>query len=319
MSYATTRKPGKDFLDKPSYLRLGEKEVKERADKAYERLRSCNLCPWNCSVDRIEGKKKGVCRSFSKPIVSSYNLHFGEEPVISGKRGSGTIFFTNCTLHCVFCQNYPISQLGAGKEYSDEELAEMMLYLQKRGAHNINFVTPTHFVANILNALHIAMRKGFEIPLVYNTSGYESVETLKLLDGIVDIYLPDIKYSDNRMAKKYSRALNYVENNRAALKEMFRQVGLLVVDENGVAVKGLIIRHLILPENIAGTRDSMEFIAKEISPLVTISLMSQYFPAYKAHEYRELSRRITVSEYLQAIKDMEAAGLKNGWIQDFLW
>ena len=319
MSCATTRKLKKNSLAEPSYLRLGEKEIKERAEKAYERLRSCDLCPWRCGVNRIDGKKKGVCRSFSKPIISSYNLHFGEESPISGTRGSGTIFFTNCTLHCVFCQNYPISQIGAGEEYSDEELAEMMLYLQKRGAHNINFVTPTHFIANILKATYIAVGKGFRIPLVYNTSGYELVDTLKLLDGIIDIYLPDIKYSDNKMGKKYSRALNYVDYNRSALKEMFRQVGLLSLNEEGIAVRGLIIRHLVLPDNIAGTEESLRFIAEELSPEVAISLMSQYFPAYKASSYQELSRRLTAKEYLRAVEEMRKSGLKNGWTQEFLW
>lgn len=319
MNLERTRKQGKDSWDEPSYLRLELHEIKRRVEIAYSRLRSCDLCPWRCRVDRVNGKKRGVCRSFSKVRVASYNLHFGEEPPISGKRGSGTIFFSNCTLHCVFCQNYPISQIGVGKEYSDEELAGMMLYLQDKGAHNVNFVTPTHFVANILNALHFAVKKGFRLPLVYNTSGYEVVDTLKLLDGVIDIYLPDIKYSDDKMAKKYSRAKEYVKHNREALKEMYRQVGNLILNDDGVAVRGLIIRHLVLPNDISGTRESMKFIAEELSPDVTVSLMSQYFPAYKASSYRELWRRITPQEYLAAVEAMEDYGLKKGWTQDFLW
>ncbi len=319
MSLERTLKREKNSWDEPSYLGLGVGEIKRRAELAYEGLRSCELCPWRCRVNRMEGGKRGVCRSYSRVKVASYNLHYGEEPPISGRRGSGTIFFSNCTLRCVFCQNYPISQLGTGKEYSDEELAEMMLYLQEEGAHNINFVTPTHFVANILNALYIAVNKGFRLPLVYNTSGYELEETLKLLDGIIDIYLPDIKYSDDKMAKKYSRAKDYVKHNRAALKEMYRQVGNLILNEEGVAVRGLIIRHLVLPNDISGTRESLRFIAEELSPEVTISLMSQYFPAYRASSYRELWRRITPREYLAAVEAMELYGLKNGWTQDFLW
>ncbi len=307
----------------PSYRRLLKSgELEKRVEEAYKRLESCNLCPWRCGVNRLKNEKRGVCRSGLNPMVSSYNLHFGEEPVLSGTRGSGTIFFTNCTLRCVFCQNFPISQLGAGKEYSVEELAEMMLELQAKGAHNINFVTPSHFIAQILKATLIAAEKGLSIPLVYNTSGYDAVDALRLLDGVVDIYLPDIKYSDNRVAKKYSRAKNCVEVNRAALKEMHRQVGDLVVDEEGIAVRGLIIRHLVLPNGLAGTKEAMEFIAKELSPNTVVSLMSQYFPAHKAHDYPELSRSITAEEYLEAIKYLEEAGLRRGWIQErtlFVW
>ncbi len=255
-------------------------------------------------------------------MISSYNLHFGEEPVLSGTKGSGTIFLTNCTLRCVFCQNYPISQLGAGKEYTVEEMADMMLELQEAGAHNINFVTPSHFIPQILKAILIAAEKGLSIPIVYNTSGYDAVDALRLLDGVVDIYLPDIKYSDNEVAKKLSRAKSYVEINRAALKEMHRQVGDLVVDENGIAVRGLIVRHLVLPNELAGTKEAMEFLAREISPNTVVSLMSQYFPAHKAYDFPEIARTITAEEYLKAIKYMEEAGLKRGWIQErhlFTW
>ncbi len=319
MNLGEIQRQGKNFWAEPSYLNLGLREIERRAEEALEKMYSCTLCPWKCGVNRFQGKKLGVCRSRSKAMVSSYNLHFGEEPPISGEKGSGTIFFTNCTLRCAFCQNYPISQYGAGKEYSDDELASMMLNLQDRGAHNINFVTPTHFVANILNALYIAVKKGLRIPLVYNTSGYELIETLKLLDGIIDIYLPDIKYSDNRMAKKYSMAKDYVKYNREALKEMYRQVGNLKLNKKGIAVKGLIIRHLVLPNGISGTRKALEFIAKELSPEVTVSLMSQYFPANKANSIPELSRGITSEEYFIAVREMKTLGLKNGWTQGFLW
>lgn len=303
--------------DKPSYYNFSLNQLRQRAEEAYEGYRNCKICPWNCSVDRFSGKKKGVCRSGASPMVSSYNLHFGEEPPISGKRGSGTIFFTNCTLRCVYCQNFPISQLGAGKVYTHQELAGMMLYLQQRGGHNINFVTPTHFVPSILLALSIAVEKGFRLPLVYNTSGYEKVETLRLLDGIVDIYLPDIKYSSDLMAKKYSRAKDYVKYNRQALKEMFRQVGFLKLNREGVAVRGLLIRHLVLPNDIAGSEESLKFIAKELSPDVHISLMSQYFPAYRARSIEELSRPILPEEYEKVLRIMDKLGMKRGWIQEY--
>ncbi len=303
--------------DKPSYLNIGLRELRRRAEEAYDSYSRCELCPWKCGVDRISMEKKGVCRSGAQPLVASYNLHHGEEPPISGERGSGTIFFTNCTLRCVYCQNYPISQLGAGRPYTHRELAEMMLYLQSRGAHNINFVTPTHFVPSILKALVMAVERGFRLPIVYNTSGYERVETLKLLEGVVDIYLPDIKYSSDRMAKKYSRAMNYVENNRKALKEMFRQVGPLKVDGKGVAVRGLLIRHLVLPNDIAGSEESLNFIARELSPEVPISLMSQYFPAYRARKIEELSRPISPEEYERVLEIMDRLGLRRGWIQEY--
>ncbi len=303
--------------DKPSYLNFTLRELKHRAERAYESYKSCEICPWRCRVDRFSLKKKGVCRSGSRPMVSSYNLHHGEEPPISGSRGSGTIFFTNCTLRCVYCQNYPISQLGAGKVYTHGELADMMLYLQRKGAHNINFVTPTHFVPSILKALVIAVEKGFRLPLVYNTSGYERVGTLRLLDGIVDIYLPDIKYSSDLMAKKYSRAKDYVRYNREALKEMFRQVGPLRLNREGVAVRGLLIRHLVLPNDIAGSEESLRFIAEELSPDVPISLMSQYFPAYKAKDIKELSRPILPEEYERVLELMDKFGLRRGWIQEY--
>jgi putative pyruvate formate lyase activating enzyme len=283
---------------------------------AYKLLESCRVCPRECGVNRLKNDKLGFCRSGLNPVISSVSPHHGEEPPLSGTKGSGTIFFTNCNLRCVYCQNYPISQMGNGEERTPGELACQMLWLQEQGCHNLNLVTPTHFVPQILKALSIAMQRGFNLPIVYNTSGYESMETLRLLDGIVNIYLPDMRYSDNAAAMKYSIAPDYPEINRAAIKEMYRQVGNLVLDEQGVAKQGLIIRHLVLPGNIAGTEGVMKFLAEEISKDVSISLMSQYFPAYRAKEFQEINRRITTEEYEKAYKIMLKHGLENGWVQE---
>lgn len=299
---------------KPSYLKLYETgELSKRVQLAKKILEKCVLCPHECKVDRTK-QQKGRCRSLDNPWVSSCNLHHGEEPPISGYRGSGTIFFTNCTMQCKFCQNYPISQLGNGREYSIEQLAAMYIKLQNNGAHNINFVTPTHFVPQILMALEKAIKDGFNIPFVYNTSGYEKIETLQLLDGVIDIYLPDIKYADNKMSEKYSGVSNYVEHNRAALKEMFRQVGLLECDEDGIAQRGMIVRHLVLPENISGSEDCINFLAKEISPYIHLALMSQYFPAYKAPNLPPIHERIDPSFYRSLSLLVKKLGL-DGWIQ----
>jgi len=248
-------------------------------------------------------------------IISSYNAHFGEEPPLVGNFGSGTIFFTNCNLKCVYCQNYPISQLGNGNKFTLQELAKIMLALQKGKCHNINLVTPTHFVPQILKSLKLAIKMGLCIPIVYNTSGYDSVNTLKLLDGVVDIYLPDARYSDNEIARKYSSALNYFEIMKRALNEMHRQVGDLVTDKIGVARSGLIVRHLVLPEGLSGTKKIMGFIAREISPHTYISLMAQYFPAYQAGRFPPLSRRIDKEEYREALQAFKEEGLENGWFQ----
>lgn len=255
-------------------------------------------------------------------MVSSFHAHFGEEPPISGRNGSGTIFFTHCSLRCVFCQNHPISQLGQGKEVSVKELAEMMLKLEGKGCHNINFVTPTHYMPQILEAVFIAREKGLKVPLVYNCGGYESMEALEILDGIIDIYMPDMKYSDNSAAKKYSNAPDYCEINKIAVKEMYRQAGDLKI-ERGIAKKGLLIRHLILPENLAGSRKIFEFIANELSPAVYVNIMAQYYPCHLAGDGRdrpllkfpEINRRITAREYVEAIKLAEKTGLKNGFRQ----
>ncbi len=247
-------------------------------------------------------------------MVSSFHAHFGEEPPISGKNGSGTIFFTHCSLRCVFCQNHPISQLGQGKEASAEELAGMMLRLETEDCHNINFVTPTHYMPQILEAVFIARDKGLKVPLVYNCGGYESMEALDILDGIIDIYMPDMKYSNNTSAKKYSNAPDYFEINKIAVKEMYRQVGDLKM-HRGIASKGILIRHLVLPENLAGSQKIFEFIARELSPDTYVNIMAQYYSCHLANEFPEIDRRITAREYIEAIRLAEKTGLKNGFRQ----
>ena len=296
---------------------VSQAELYIRIEAAYNLLESCRVCPRECGVNRLKDDKLGFCRSGLKAVVSSASPHHGEEPPLSGTKGSGTIFFANCNLRCVYCQNYPISQLGTGTERTPGELACQMTWLQEQGCHNLNLVTPTHFMPQILKALGIARERGFDLPIVYNTSGYDSVESLRLLDGIVDIYLPDMRYSDEAVARRYSAAPQYPEVNRAAVREMYRQVGNLVVDETGRAKRGLIIRHLVLPGGLSGTESVMKFLAEEISKDVYISLMSQYFPAYKATQIRELSRRITAEEYGEARQIMEKYGLENGWMQEF--
>lgn len=289
--------------------------IRERISKLREKLAPCTLCPRNCRVNRLKGEK-GYCRTGLEVSVASCNLHFGEEPPISGERGSGTIFFSNCNLSCVFCQNYPISQMGHGNTVTIEGLAAMMLDLQKRGAHNINFVTPSHVAYQAAEAVVRARGKGLEVPIAWNCGGYEDEDTLRLLEGIIDIYMPDAKYSDGGNAKKYSDAANYPEINRKALKEMHRQAGTLRTDKDGIAEKGLLVRHLVLPENIAGSRETLEFIAREISKDTFISLMAQYHPAHCADRYPALPRRLTREEYDEVLGVMERLGLENGWQQE---
>lgn len=300
----------------PSYLELDHNELIQRAAQAQDLLSPCRLCPRACGVDRLNGQR-GVCRVGAQPVVASWTVHPWEEPPISGSRGSGTIFFTGCTGCCMFCQNYPISQLGVGREVSVERLAAMMLELQARGCHNVNFVTPTHFAAAILAALPIAIAGGFRLPLVYNSSGYDAVETLRLLDGIVDVYLPDAKYADDETAKRLSGFLGYVAANRAALQEMYRQVGEeLVLNDEGVAVRGMIVRHLVLPGGLAGTSEVLRWIAANLSPRVHVSLMNQYFPAHRAVGHPLLGRKLTEEEYLEALAAFDESGLEYGWRQE---
>jgi len=248
-------------------------------------------------------------------MVSSYNVHHGEEPPISGTRGSGTIFFTHCNLHCVFCQNYPISQLGVGREKSAGNLAEMMLALQNCGCHNINWVTPTHFVPQILQALCLAIPRGFRLPLVYNTNGYDSLETLRLMDGVVDIYLPDMKYADRDKAMAYSQAADYPAVNEAAVREMYRQVGEPRYGPDGTMERGLIIRHLLLPNGLAGTEKIAGFLAENLQGECPISLMSQFFPAYRAKGFPELRRRLYRREFAEALQILDHHQIDRGWMQ----
>lgn len=300
----------------PSYLTLFRSGIlQQRADEATRWYADCRICPNGCGVDRTR-LPAGKCRSGDRARVSSHSVHHGEEPPISGTRGSGTIFFTNCTLRCVFCQNFPISQMGTGREVSDAELAAMYLDLQRRECHNVNFVTPSHFVPSILRALVLAVEKGFRLPFVYNTSGYDSVEALRLLDGVIDIYMPDIKYSSNEMALKYSGCRDYVERNRAALKEMYRQVGRLQLDEEGVALRGMLVRHLVLPGGAAGSIESLKWLAENVDPQLHLSVMSQYFPAHRAHELPPMNRRVTAAEYRLVTDFVESTDFQ-GWTQPF--
>lgn len=294
----------------PGYLRLHQSgELKIRADAVYARLKSCELCPRRCRVNRLNGEQ-GICRTGPRPIISSYNPHFGEEAPLVGRYGSGTIFFSNCNLGCVFCQNYDISHLSHGIEVSSEALAEMMLKLQMLGCHNINFVTPTHVVPFILAALGEAIEGGLNLPLVYNCGGYESVATLELLEGVVDIYMPDFKFADKKPAQEYTRAPDYFEVASQALKEMHRQVGDLELDRKGIARRGLLVRHLVMPNDVAGTEKILSFIAEQISPDTYVNIMAQYRPCGQAQNYSEISRRITRKEYETALLIARKVGLR---------
>ncbi len=302
----------------PGYRNLLESgELQRRADIAWETLSSCTICPQNCKVNRLAGKR-AVCRSATEIIVGSWNVHRREEPPISGTRGAGTIFFGHCQARCTYCQNFWLSQDGKGQQVTPERLAQMMLFLQKRQVHNLDLVTPTHYVPQILKALVIAAEKGLRLPLVYNCAGYENLETLKLLDGVVDIYLPDAKYADDRHALRTSKMPHYVESNRETLKEMYRQVGPLVLDEDGIGVRGLLIRHLVMPNGIAGTREVLKWIADELGIDTPVSVMDQYFPAWKAHNDPTLNRRLLWSEYREAVDAMESSGLTDGFLQEDL-
>jgi putative pyruvate formate lyase activating enzyme len=307
---------GHSRLD-PAYLSLArEGELTRRARRGEAMLRSCVLCPRRCGKDRLAGAV-GWCRAGALARVASWNLHRWEEPPLSGWAGSGAIFFSNCTARCLFCQNYPISQLGVGREVTTARLAEMMMELQGKGAHNINLVTPTHFVPQFLQALAAAIPQGFRLPIVYNTSGYESIETLSFLDGIVDVYLPDAKYADDQAATRISGYTGYVSANRAALREMLRQVGdELILDDLGIARRGMIIRHLVLPNGLSQTGEVLAWLAAELSPRVWVSLMDQYFPAHKAIDHPLLGRKVSPGEYAAALDAFHAAGLQNGWLQE---
>ncbi|MFC1624486.1 radical SAM protein [Candidatus Omnitrophota bacterium] len=284
-----------------------------KVKEACKLLESCRLCPRRCEVNRLKGEL-GFCKAGSLPMVSSFHAHFGEEPPISGHSGSGTIFFTHCSLRCVFCQNHSISQLGEGREVKIEELAGEMLKLQKGGCHNINFVTPTHYMPQILEAVFLAKEKGLNIPLVYNCGGYESSEALEILDGIIDIYMPDMKYSDKTIAKRFSLAPDYFEVSKAAIKKMYAQVGDLKM-EKGIARRGLLVRHLVLPDRLAGSGVIFDFIVKEVSPHTYVNIMAQYYPCHLSYKFPELSRRITHREYMDALRLAKNKGLLGGFRQ----
>jgi len=304
----------------PEYIALYHSgELGRRAERLEARLSSCDVCPRECQVNRLNGEL-GFCHSGRLPIVASFCAHRGEEPVLSGRNGSGTVFFGNCNLRCVYCQNHQISQ-NWEKQRSNEidchTLAQYMLYLQDElGCHNINFVSPSHFVPQLVRAVLEAVPLGLKLPLVYNTNSYDSIKTLKELDGIISIYLADLKYASDACASEFSQAPNYVAQSRQAIKEMYRQVGELVTDEIGIAQRGLIVRHLILPHRLAGSSESLTWLAKEVSTQITISLMSQYSPMHRAGEFPLISRRISLPEYEEVLKVIDRLRLENGWVQE---
>jgi putative pyruvate formate lyase activating enzyme len=310
-------------MSQPSYLNLlATRVLGERVERLMQMLEHCRVCPRDCDNNRLKDEL-AACYSGLLPIVSSYTPHFGEEPALTGTRGAGNIFLGLCNLRCVYCQNYQISQTFKEQhknQISFERLAEIFLELQERGCHNINWVSPTHFAPQLAKSLLIAAEQGLHLPVVYNTNAYDSVEVLRLLDGIVDIYLPDLKYSDNEMGREYSKVKGYVEHSRAALKEMFRQTGdTLVYDENGILQRGLVIRLLVLPNDIGGIYESLKWIREELSPKVAVSLMAQYFPTNKVtlERYPLISRKIRWREWLEAIDHMESLGMEEGWLQDY--
>jgi len=291
-------------------------EFEKRVRELFTLFSPCRLCPWQCRVNRMKGEL-GRCNSSGRIKIARTFVHHGEEPAISGSMGSGTVFFSGCSLKCCFCQNYQISQQELGEEISEQALADLMIDLQDKGCHNINLVSPTHYLPPVISALYMAAQQGLKIPVVYNTNGYENIETLKLLDGIMDIYLPDAKYGDDKNALKFSGAENYTAVNSRALKEMFRQAGPLASDSEDIALKGLIIRHLVLPSGISGTSKVLANIKKTIGTQVTLSLMGQYRPCYQSYRYSEISCQVSRKEYLQAVKTLESLGFENGWIQQW--
>lgn len=293
----------------PGYLKLLEAgELKNRAVEAYENLSECNVCAHGCGVNRRSGEL-GICKTGERAKVSSYGPHMGEEEPLRGFRGSGTIFFTRCNLHCQYCQNHDISQMDSGYKVEPEDLAEIMLKLQDAGCHNINFVSPSHVVPQILVGVLIAAQAGLKIPLVYNTGGYDSLSSLTLLNGVIDIYMPDMKYADPEIARRLSKIPDYPKINQVAVKEMHSQVGDLVLDKRGIALRGLLVRHLVLPNNLAGTDQIVTFLGEKISRNTYLNLMDQYRPAYRANHYPEVNRKITREEYNRAIQMAVDAGL----------
>ncbi len=296
-------------MNEAGYLALLESgELLQRVEVLNKMLEDCVLCPHQCKVNRIKGEI-GYCKTLRNVVISAAEPHFGEEEELVGHNGSGTIFFSHCNLRCAFCQNYEISYCGEGKEVTVQKLSELMLSLQKRGCHNINLVSPSHIVPQVIEAIYMAARNGLVIPIVYNSGGYDLTDTLKLMEGIIDIYMPDIKFSSDELARRYIGVKEYSKIARAAVKEMYRQVGNLKVDKQNIAYKGLIIRHLVLPQNLAGTDEIMGFIATELSKDVYVNIMAQYYPEHKAYGILELSRRITREEYREAVESAKQAGL----------
>jgi putative pyruvate formate lyase activating enzyme len=296
----------------PAYSKLEEDGAfAGRIERAYSIFEECKLCPRKCGVNRAKGER-GFCRAPLRPVIYSAHPHYGEETPLVGRKGSGTVFFSNCNLRCVFCQNWPIAHKGEGREVSDTEVAAMMLWLQQIGCHNINLVTPTHVMPNILSATRIALKEGLRIPLVYNTSGYERLEIIRLLDGIVDLYLPDMKYTDSKQAGAYSAGANdYPEVTMRAIIEMNRQVQELETNEHGVARRGLMIRHLVMPNRVAGTKKFVQWVARNLPRSTYVNIMPQYRVEYRAYEYPKIARGITKEEFLEAMKWAEEAGLTN--------
>ncbi len=296
--------------DRPLYLeRLGVKALECRARDAVARLSDCDICARYCHVDRTETTKGAVCRTGRHAVVSSHFPHHGEEACLSGWNGSGTIFFAWCDMRCVYCQNWELSWEGEGTTIGPERLAAVMLDLQRRGCHNINLVNPSHVVAQVLEALAIAVPEGLRLPIVYNTGGYDSLEALALLDGVVDIYMPDAKYADEAVARRYSKVRDYPVINQAAMVEMHRQVGDLVIGADGLARRGVLVRHLVLPSGLAGTGEVMRFLAERLSPDTYVNVMAQYRPCHRAHDYPELARRMDMGTYRDAVKSAQRAGL----------
>ncbi len=294
---------------RPVYLKTYENgEFEKKINLAFQKLENCTICPRNCVANRLKSEK-GICSSGYLPKVSSFSPHFGEEQPLVGHRGSGTIFLTHCNLGCSFCQNYDISHEGMGTEISFEQFAEIILKLQTLGCHNINFVSPTHFVPQILKAVFLAIKKGLSVPLVYNTGGYDSVETIRLLDGVFDIYMPDYKFTDTETAERFSKAADYPKIVKKALKEMFRQVGDLLVDSEGIAFRGLLVRHLVLPNGLAGTKEAMLFLAKNISPNTYVNIMDQYYPCGNISSKSPIGRRIFYNEFNAAIASARKSGI----------
>jgi putative pyruvate formate lyase activating enzyme len=310
-----------DLAFEPAYLKLHKTgELANRADKLWAIMESCRLCPRQCGVNRLEGMS-GFCHApGSTLVVASFHPHFGEERPLVGIGGSGTIFITHCNLRCVFCQNWEISQQGVGAETAIDQLAMMMLQLQNIGCHNINFVTPTHYSGPILKALVIAAESGLRLPVVYNTSGWERLEILEILDGIVDIYLPDFKYWDSDMSGKYSSgAESYPEVTKAAILEMHRQVGVALPPKDGIMQRGLMIRHLVMPNNVAGSESIMEWIAENLPKDTYVNIMAQYTPDFKAYDYPDISRRVTGEEYTKVVNKAKEVGLTNLDVQGYWW